>query len=158
MQWWNNLMDMQRWALSFFFLFAQDSPPASSSVASSSQICPRSLGENTNCAFSKAKKLMWLKISSVRWWAREFGLLRFSKCFIEMEKWGIFAATLFSFVVFRYSVMTPNVFSFLIFFQISHRLSDFDFPLTAHLCLGVWIVANIFNFEFTCWKEEFCLL
>lgn len=46
-----------------------------------------------------------------------------------MEKWGIFAATLFSFVVFRYWVMTPNVFGFLIFFQFYSLSVRLWFPL-----------------------------
>lgn len=137
---------------------AQDSPPASSSVASSSQICPRSLGENTNCAFSKAKKLMWLKISSVRWWAREFGLLRFSNVSSKWRNGGflqLLSSLLLSFVIWLWHLMS-SVSSFS--FRFTHCLSDFDFPLTAHLCSGVWIVANIFNFGFTCWKQVFCLL
>lgn len=68
-----------------------------------------------------------------------------------MEKRGIFAATLFSFVVFRYWIMTPNVFSFLIFFQIYSLSVKLWFPLHCPSLLRFWTVADIFNFELTCW-------
>lgn len=119
------------------FLLPPPWPQAAKSV-------PAAWGENTNCAFLKAKKLKWLKMSSLRLGISLISLCPpFSFCptvkfFFNIEKLlGIFRKSLFPYSVFHCSVKRI----ILIASSFSFRFAHFFVSFLLYK-LSVWAVAN----------------
>lgn len=96
------------------------------------------------CIFIIAKKLMWLKVSLVKWQTQDSGLLGIYRVLFKLRNSGFFCHCLFFYL--------PNLSCCIQSIPFPHFLSHFIsfclicFPLTDHASLNVWTVGNKGNF------------